>query len=270
MQTFPRGDLRIAYDVHGSGDCTLICLPGMGDLRSQYRHVVSELVAAGCRVITVDLRGHGDSDIGFDRYDPAAVGDDVIALMDHLGIDRAVVAGNSAAGASAVWAAAEAPQRIAGLLLLGPVVRDPSPINGFVSAIFSLLFRRPWGPVLWMLFYGTLFKAGTPTDHADHRALVKANAWKPGRLQATLANGMTTKVACSERLGEVECPALVVMGTADPDFSDASAEGREVAALLRGEVALLDGVGHYPHMERPAETAGHMVHFLKEHGCLGV
>jgi len=268
MQTFTRNDLSLAYDLHGDGACTVICLPGMGDLRSQYRHTVPLLVAAGCRVVTVDLRGHGDSDVGFDRYDPAAIGDDVIALMDHLGIDRAVVAGNSAAGASAVWAAAEAPERIEALLLLGPVARDPSPPNAIMLAVMRLLFLRPWGPWLWIMFYGSLFKSGKPDDHGEHAAAVRANAWGRGRLTATLENGMTSKVACEARIGDVRCPSLVVMGTADPDFDDASAEGRELSELLGGEGVLLDGVGHYPHMERPAETADLMIGFLRERGCL--
>jgi alpha-beta hydrolase superfamily lysophospholipase len=75
---------RIAYDVTGSGPL-VVALPGMGELRSSYRHTVPALVAAGFRVATMDLRGHGDSDATFDRFDDVAAGEDALALADHLG-----------------------------------------------------------------------------------------------------------------------------------------------------------------------------------------
>src|SRR4051812_49552667 len=97
-QWLPRPQGRIGYDVAGSGPL-VVCVPGMGDLRSTYRHTVPALVAAGFRVATMDLRGHGDSDATFDSYDDVAAGTDVIALIEHLG-GPAVVLGNSM-GASA-------------------------------------------------------------------------------------------------------------------------------------------------------------------------
>ena len=59
---------RIAYDVRGSGPL-VICAPGMGDIRQTFRHIVPALVAAGHRVATFDLRGHGESDTTFARFD---------------------------------------------------------------------------------------------------------------------------------------------------------------------------------------------------------
>src|SRR6478735_9423416 len=58
------GEGRIAYDVTGEGPL-VACLPGMGELRSSYRHNVAALTDAGFRVATMDLRGHGDSDATF-------------------------------------------------------------------------------------------------------------------------------------------------------------------------------------------------------------
>ena len=63
-----RGEGRIAYDMTGTGPL-VVAVPGMGDLRSTYRHLAPALVEAGFRVATMDLRGHGDSDATFSRYD---------------------------------------------------------------------------------------------------------------------------------------------------------------------------------------------------------
>src|SRR4051794_41845644 len=75
---------RIAYDAVGTGPL-VVCVPGMGELRSVYRRTSPALAAAGYRVVTMDLRGHGDSDATFTSYDDVAAGGDVLALIEELG-----------------------------------------------------------------------------------------------------------------------------------------------------------------------------------------
>ena len=118
-----RGDGRIAYDIAGSGPLVL-CVPGMADLRSTWRHLIPALVEAGFRVASMDLRGHGDSDTTFGSYDDVAAASDIAALVEHLG-GPAIVVGNSMGAAAAVIAAAQQPELIAGLALVGPFVRNP-------------------------------------------------------------------------------------------------------------------------------------------------
>ena len=113
----------IAYDVTGNGPL-VVCIPGMGELRSSYRYTVPALREAGLRVACMDLRGHGDSDATFDRYDDVAAGEDAVALADHLGASQIVLVGNSMGAGAAVWAAAERPELVAGVALLGPFVRN--------------------------------------------------------------------------------------------------------------------------------------------------
>src|SRR4051812_12631685 len=86
---------RVAYDVAGEGPL-VIAVPGMGALREEYRHLPPQLVAAGYRVATTDLRGHGDTDAGFDVYGDIPTAEDVLALADVLSPDAPVVlVGNS-------------------------------------------------------------------------------------------------------------------------------------------------------------------------------
>src|SRR3954451_16543555 len=114
-QTLQRPEGRIGYDVTGDGPL-VVCLPGMGELRSVYRFTVPALVDAGYRVATMDLRGHGDSDDAFDGFDDDALADDMLALIGHLG-GPAIIVGNSMAGGSSVIAAAKDPSKIAGLAM---------------------------------------------------------------------------------------------------------------------------------------------------------
>ena len=101
MLNRPGGD--IAYDVIGDR-ALVVCVPGMGELRSSYRYTVPALAAAGFRV-RVDGSAWGMArDTTFDRYDDVAVGEDVLALIAELG-GPAVVIGNSMAAGGAVSAA---------------------------------------------------------------------------------------------------------------------------------------------------------------------
>src|SRR5580692_1226207 len=71
-------DGQIAYDDSGGTGPLIICVPGLGDVRQQYRFLAPRLVAAGFRVVTIDLPGHGESSVDWPDYSPAAVGADIV------------------------------------------------------------------------------------------------------------------------------------------------------------------------------------------------
>ncbi len=256
-QYLQRPEGRIAYDVRGEGPL-VVCLPGMGDVRFSYRVLAAELAAGGCTVATMDLRGHGDSDTTFSRFDVVAAGEDALALVEHLttgsgGVAPAVLVGNSMSAGAAVWAAAERPDLVQGLVLTGPFVRD-LPVSPLQKAMLSLLLRRPWGAAAWLAYWKSLYRTEKPADFAEHRALVAASLRRPGGWAAFRATTRTSHEPAHERLGDVHVPTLVVMGTKDPDFPDPAAEARFVAGALGGEVLLVEGAGHYPHAEMPGQV----------------
>src|SRR5947209_8914556 len=117
-----RPEGRVAYEVAGTGPL-VVCVPGMGDLRASYRFLRPALVAAGYRVVLMDLRGHGDSDTSFTQYGDEATAEDITALLEHLG-SPAVLVGNSMAAGAAVLVAARRPAGVSGLVLVGPFVRN--------------------------------------------------------------------------------------------------------------------------------------------------
>jgi pimeloyl-ACP methyl ester carboxylesterase len=78
-QYLQRPEGRIGYDVIGARGAPLVlCVPGMGIVRSEFRFTVPALVAAGYRVATMDLRGHGNSDTTFDRLEDVATASDIV------------------------------------------------------------------------------------------------------------------------------------------------------------------------------------------------
>ncbi len=255
-------DGRIAYDAAGEGPLVL-AIPGMGDLRSQYRMLAPRLAEAGFRVVTMDVRGHGETSTGWPDHSLAGVGADALALIAALDAGPAIIIGNSFAAGSAVWAAAEAPDAVAGLVLIGPFVRDV-PTSRWQALMFRVSMSGPWKRAAWTWYWSSLFPSQQPPDFDEHRDLLAKNLSEPGRFEALRAMAFASKTASAERLDKVRAPTLVVMGTRDPDFSDPEGEGRYVAEQLHGELLLVDGAGHYPHVEVPDATVDPVIAFVRQ------
>ena len=102
----------------------VVCSPAMGDVRDVYNPLAQALCAAGFRVVTVDLRGHGDSSAAFGSYGDEATAGDLIALIEELDAGPALLVGASMSGASAVIAAGRRPDLVSGLVLICPSCAD--------------------------------------------------------------------------------------------------------------------------------------------------
>jgi pimeloyl-ACP methyl ester carboxylesterase len=241
----------LAYDDNGSGPL-VVCLPGMGDNRTTYRHLVPLLVAAGHRVVTLDPRGQGESSAVWDDYSPQAIGADLLALLHHLDAGPATLIVSSYTGASAVWAAAEEPAAFSALVLLNPFARQMPPPNAAIKLAMTLVGRsRP----LWTAYWSSLFKTRKPADFKASKALLSAQLGEPGRMAALRAMFAADVSVCEARMPAVTTPVRVVMGTKDPDFPDPEAEAGLIAGRLGGDVVMIDGAWHYPQAEFPRETA---------------
>src|SRR5258708_10737840 len=88
---------QIAYDDSGGTGPLVICAPGLGDMRQQYRFLAPRLVAAGFRVVTMGLPGHGESSVDWPAYSPALAVADIVAMVHHLRAGKEFIAGNSMA-----------------------------------------------------------------------------------------------------------------------------------------------------------------------------
>lgn len=259
---------RIAYEIHGGGrggsdGPLVVCVPGMGDLRGEYRFLAQPLVDAGYRVILMDLRGLGESDTTFKEYGPEAVGSDIVALLNQYN-QPAFVVGTSFAAAAAVWAAAEAPARVLGVVLVGPFVRD-IPVGFALNAALKVMMLSFWARANWVMYYKSLYPSNKPKDFDAYCQRLKANLGEKGRLAALQAQMKASKKECERRIAEcVNVPALVLMGTKDPDFSSPEAEAKHVSGLFkRGKHTMVEGAGHYPHAEFPDIAAREIVPFLQ-------
>jgi pimeloyl-ACP methyl ester carboxylesterase len=237
------------------------CCQAWGALRSEYRFLAHELTEAGYRVVTADLRGHGESSVGWDEYTVPASGQDILDLIAYLDAGPAHVIGTSFSPGAAVWAAAEQPGAIRSLTMIGAFVRDPEP--SFMATLTeNVLMRGPWKVPLWGTFYKTLYPTAQPDDFDTYINDLKLTLKEPGRYEALKALAFAPKTASAERLGQVTAPTLVVMGTKDPDWPDPIAEAHFIQEALSAELVLVEDAGHYPQTEMPDQTNPAIVDFL--------
>jgi len=261
MSTLTRPDGRIVYDEEGHGPL-MVLVPGMGDLRSTYRYLVPGLVALGYRVAATDLRGHGGSDPTFPSYGDEETAGDIVALIEHLG-GPAVLIGNSMGAGAAVIAAADRPDLVSALVLIGAFVRDP-PAGRLKMLLFRAATKRWWAPMVWRSYLPTLYTGRKPPDFKQYRASVVRSLRRPGYAAAFSLTTRTTHAPAEARLGAVQAPTLVVMGDRDPDFADPATEGRWIARALGGRLVMVPDAGHYPQSQQPERLLSELAKFLPE------
>lgn len=147
MASFKHQGKNLAYEIRGEGDRRLILLPGLLMNRKMHYPLSDRLVEEGNQVILFDPLGHGESDRPHDmwHYSMPIFGEQVIALMDHLGVEQAIVGGPSMGANIALEAAVLAPDRLRGLVLEMPVLDNAIPAIAaiFTPVVFAFTFGRP-------------------------------------------------------------------------------------------------------------------------------
>ena len=209
---------RIEYTEYGAGDRWVVLVHGQLMPRRMHEPLARALAAeAGAHVVTVDLLGHGRSDRPADPllYSMTAFGEQVVALLDHLGAEQAVLGGTSLGANVSLEAAVIAPERVRGLLLEMPVLDNA--VEAGILAFAPLLFVSRFLPpvvtgvrTLSRLVPRRLvpFWVGIGLDTLDQR---------PAAMAATVHGLFFGRVAPPSRLRRaIDAPALVVGHGRDP------------------------------------------------------
>ena len=218
-------DHRLEFTEYGAGDRWVVLVHGLLMPRRMHQPLARALAASGLHVLTLDLLGHGRSDRPDDPQagDLSAYGDQVVALLDHLTIDRAVVGGTSLGANVALEVAVTAPDRVAGLIVEMPVLENSLGVG--LATFGPLLAAARLAPLgitglRWatrMVPRGVVpFWAGVVLDTLGQR---------PGPMAATLHGLFFGRIAPPARLRrQIEAPALVIGHSNDPVHAHADAE----------------------------------------------
>ena len=208
---------RLEYTEFGGGDRWVVLLHGQLMPRRMHDPLARVLAAEGFHVVTLDLLGHGRSDRPEDpkEYSMTAWGEQVIALLDHLGAETAVVGGTSLGANVSLEVAVIAPKRVQGLLLEMPVLDNA--VEAGIIAFAPLLFMARFFPPGVRLLAGTArlvprrvagFWGGIVLDTLNQR---------PAPMAAVIHGIFFGRVAPSSRLRkQIQAPALVVGHPRDP------------------------------------------------------
>ncbi len=226
-----------------------------------------EAVGRAHRAVAYDLRGHGRSDVGDGQYTIEGHVDDLLGLLDHLGIGRAVVVGLSMGGYIALRAVERAPERFAGLALCDTrseadgnegklkraagavaVKRDGAAAfaDGFVKAVFAPASRKTLPEVVERI-----------------RATIAATP--PLSLAGTLI-ALAGRTDTTAALAGIKVPTLVLVGEHDA-VTPPEASRAMHAAIPGSELHLVPGAGHVSNLENPEFFNAKLLAFLQR--CVG-
>lgn len=147
MASFRFEGQRLAYGIHGRGPHTTVILPGLLLSQKMQAPLARALAREGNRVITFDPLGHGRSARPLEpwRYSMGAFAEQTLGLLDHLGIERAVLGGTSLGANVTLEVAARAPQRLAGMVIEMPVLDHAiaACASAFTPLLLALKFAAP-------------------------------------------------------------------------------------------------------------------------------
>ncbi len=261
------GDTSIAYESVGDGQAVVFIHAGIADRRMWDPQFSA--VPEGFRLVRLDLRGHGESPLGDSSFSNH---DDVIAVLDHLGIDRAVVVGCSMGGGTAFDLALAAPDRVSGLVLVGTESPgfeadeyEPPQWPELVKAYKARDLERmaELEAEIWVVGHG---RALADADRKVFDLVVEMDlpllAGEQMRDELTVALDPPR----SGRMSEISVPVLVVVG--EHDLPDVRAAASHLAETLgHHEAIVIPGAAHLANLEQPVMFNRVLAGFLESfHG----
>jgi non-heme chloroperoxidase len=255
-----------AQDVGTGADRPpVVLVPGFGMTHEAWDRQVRVLTAAGRRVIAVDPRGHGRSDKPLDGYDVPRLSDDLVAVLDALGVERCSLVGWSFGGQVAFRAAAAHPERVHRLALVAsnalrasrsaefPFGREPGPT---IEAMVELDVRDRFAARRTTIRSGF---GSAPDPHVLDWMTAQSLLMPSWAAVACYHSMLGTDLVAD--LPKVTMPVLQVIGEDDPVHS---AKGARWLAerLADSRLVTLAGCGHYPMFEAPDQLDRHLLDFL--------
>ena len=250
MSSLDRDGVRIAYGVHGEGGegLPLLLSHGFASSSAMWSPNVGA-IAADRPVVTWDVRGHGASDSPEDpgRYTESASVDDMAAVLDACGIERAAVGGLSLGGYLSLAFHARHPERVDALLLFdtGPGYRSAAP-------------REQWNR--WAIAQAEAFEAEGLAALSSSSEVQRGDHDPVGLSRAARGILVQTTSAVIDSLASIHVPTLVVVGAEDRPFLAAA---DYLASRIPGaHKVVLEGAGHASNLDQPDAFNEAVIDFL--------
>lgn len=256
--------VNVHYKESGTGEPVIILLHGFGANTFSWREVMEPLSAVG-RVIAFDRPAFGLTERplpgewqGENPYSQAGQVALTLGLMDALGIERAILVGNSAGGAVAAELALEYPQRVTGLALVDAAIYTRSGAPDWMQPwLDSPLFNK-WGPFFTRSLAGEQGQQFLQMAWADpakitadilagYQTSFLVERWDEALWQLTKTSG---EALSSARMGQLTMPVVVISGAEDQIIPITDSQ-RLAAEIPGAQLHLLEACGHLPQEECP-------------------
>ncbi|HEX6675347.1 MAG TPA: alpha/beta fold hydrolase [Actinomycetes bacterium] len=263
-----RDGVKVFYEVFGDGDPTLLLLPAWSIVHSRLWKAQVPYLARHFRVVAFDGRGNGRSDrpASAAAYADGEYVADAVAVLDAVGVDRAVVAGLSRGGRWALELAAAHPDRVLGAALLDPAVPpldppgDPRLAFSFQEELGTSEGWAKFNRHYWLREYRDFlefFASQMFTELHSTKQREDMVGWgletTPETLIRTVEGGPSPSRGELEAMcARVRCPMLVVHG--DDDAVRPHASGAALAELLGATLVTVVGGGHAPQARDPVKV----------------
>lgn len=258
----PTTTTPLAHDDTGGTGPLVVMLPGAGDVRSEYRFNRHAVASAGYRVVTADLPGHGES-AAAGKYTVASTAGSLADLIRSLDGGPAVVVATSFAPAAAIWAAVEHPESVRAIVAISPHLHADNTLKARLTrAVIRATLRGPWAAGMWAKLYTGWYKSSPPDDLPEEIVKLRAMLGQPDARRAARETLTANRVGMEERIERLDIPTLTIFGSADDHFTEPADEARATAHRLGGDHLVVDGAGHYPHVEDAETVNGAIVSFL--------
>jgi pimeloyl-ACP methyl ester carboxylesterase len=251
----PGGDIHVLQSGPASAP-TMVLLHGLGGSAAWWDPVLPAL--RDLHVVRVDLLGHGRSAKPAGGYGTAEHARRVGAVLDHLGVRRAILVGHSTGGMVATSLAEQRRDLVAAIVLI-----DTGPrADAFTGdSLASRLLSAPVvGPLIWRLrtdntIRGALGTAFTRKVAIPHQIITDARGMTYRSLTATSRASLAflKERPVPDRLAKLGLPVLVIFGSQDRRWQPSSAQ--DYRRVPQARIEILNGVGHTPMLEDPDTTA---------------
>jgi pimeloyl-ACP methyl ester carboxylesterase len=261
MSTVTLGDITIGYDDKGSGP-PLVLIHGHPFDRSMWTPQVEAFAARGWRVIAPDLRGYGQSAVVPGTTTLSDFARDIAALLDHLGVDGFVLSGLSMGGQIAMECYRLFSGRIQGLVLADTfAAAETDEGKAWRNALADRLLREGMAPYADEVLPKMMAPHNVAAQPAVAAHVLRMMRGAPAAGAAAALRGRAERPDYVPMLPQVAVPALVVVGSDDEYTPVADAEVLR-DGIPGATLVVIEGAGHLPNLERPAEFNEAMTHFL--------
>src|SRR5215217_7071330 len=269
-----RDRVRIFYEVYGAGEPTVLLMPTWSIIHSRQWKMQIPYLARHCRVITFDGRGNGRSDRPEDAaaYAEREFAADAVAVMNATDTDRAVIVGFSLGGQRGLVLAAEHPERVESAVFIGPAFMgggEPLPERTVYDFDTEYDTDAGWAKhnrYHWLRDYRDwveFFMAKMFTEPHSTKPIEDAVGWgleTDAETMLATQNGPGLTLEESRMLcRRVRCPVLVIHG--DRDGITSLTRGVALAEQTAGDLVVLEGSGHAPHLRDPVKVNLLLRHF---------